>query len=71
MSKEKKNQTVEKASPLETQNIVHALAYFPYFIGAIGMFFLAKTEKKALLHHVKYSAFLALGACIGLILFRG
>lgn len=41
---------------LEKPNMVHALAYIPYLIGPIVMFFLSKTDKKKLMHHIKYAA---------------
>lgn len=40
---------------LEKPNMVHALAYIPYLIGPIVMFFLSKTDKKNLMHHIKYA----------------
>lgn len=45
-------------SILENKNIVNALAYFPYFIGAVLMYFLA-ADKKSAMHHIKYSALMA------------
>lgn len=44
---------------LEKANNVHALAYVPYFVGAAVMYFLGKSDKKAAMHHIKYSAILA------------
>lgn len=64
-SKAKKN---APESFLENPNIVHALAYIPYFIGAVSMYFLGKTGKKAAMHHIKYSALLALGAILLIVL---
>jgi uncharacterized membrane protein len=61
-----KKVVVENAdvSILMKQNIVHALAYVPYFIGAVAMFFLGKTNKDAAMHHIKYSALLAAAVII-------
>lgn len=39
-------------------NLTSAMSYFPYFIGAVAMYFLAE-NKKSVMHHVKYSAILA------------
>ncbi len=58
-------------SILEQANIVHALSYIPYFIGPVLMFFLAKSDKKASMHHVKYSALIAIAAVVLFILLRG
>jgi len=63
----KKNETLN-ISFLQKQNIVHALAYFPFFVGAISMYALAKTNKEALMHHVKYSLILSVFAVILLLL---
>lgn len=65
------SETSGNATFLENANIVHALAYFPYFIGAIAMFFLGKTDKKALLHHVKYSLILAFAAFVLFVILNG
>lgn len=45
MAKTAKKTTAKKAAAkstdfLENANIVHALSYFPYFIGAAAMYFL-------------------------------
>ena len=56
---------------LENANMVHALSYFPYFIGAVSMYFLGKSDKKKSLHHIKYSAMLALVAFVLIVLLRG
>jgi len=53
------------------QNIVHALAYFPYGIGAISMYFLGRTNKEAAMHHIKYSALIAIAAILGHVLLSG
>lgn len=47
--------------------MVHALAYLPYFIGAVSMYFLGGTDKKAALHHIKYSALIAAAVVILLL----
>ena len=56
---------IAKASILEKPNMVHALAYIPYFIWAVAMFFLAKTNKKIAMHHIKYSGIIAIAAILG------
>jgi len=77
MAKTSKKTTKEKVksvasgSILEEQNLMHAASYFPYLIGAIFVFFLWKSDKKKALHHVKYSAILAIGAIILVILLKG
>lgn len=48
-----------KNSILSQESMTHSLSYIPYFIGPIVMFFLADTNKKKLLVHVKYSAIIA------------
>lgn len=44
-----------EVSLLMQQNVVHALAYFPYLIGAVSMHFLGRTNKQAAKHHIMYS----------------
>ena len=56
---------------LTNQNAVHALTYVPYFVGPIVMYFLAKTDKKALMHHVNYSLLMAVGAAVLFFLLKG
>jgi len=58
-------------SMLEKQNIVHALAYVPYFIWAIAMLVLWKTNKQAAMHHIKYSALIALAVFILFVILNG
>lgn len=58
-------------SMLEQENIVHALSYFPYGIGAIAMFFLGMSDKKKALQHIKYSWVLAVVAIIWHIFLTG
>ena len=70
-SPSKKAVAKKEVTFLENANIVHALAYFPYLIGAISMYFLGKTNKKAAMHHIKYSAMLALVALVLIVLLRG
>jgi len=53
-----------EVSLLLQQNIVHALAYFPYFIGAISMHLLGRTNKEAAMHHIMYSGILAAAAIL-------
>ena len=46
MTKQAKKSTkkiVESVGVLENANMVHALAYFPYFVGPIAMYFLGKS----------------------------
>jgi hypothetical protein len=41
MSKtDKKIEVAQKKSLLDQPNMVHAMSYFPYFIGAVGMYLL-------------------------------
>ncbi len=70
MSQEDPKIASTQVSFLNKQNIVHALAYFPFFVGAISMYFLAQTNKEALLHHVKYSLLLSVGILILIFLFN-
>ena len=56
---------------LEKQNVVHALSYFPYFVGPIAMFFLAKTDKNKAMHHIKYSAIIALVVVVLFFILKG
>jgi uncharacterized membrane protein len=55
----KKAAPVSPADLLENANIVHALAYVPYLIGAVAMYFLGKSDKKSAMHHITYSALIA------------
>jgi len=55
------------SSILADTNITGALSYFPYFIGALAMYFLAE-DRKAILKHIKYSVLLAFAAVILMIL---
>lgn len=52
------------ASILEQENLMHALSYFPYFLGAAFVFFLGKTDKKKALHHIKYSLLISVAVVI-------
>lgn len=52
---------------LEDANTVHALSYFPFFIGPVAMYFLWKTDKKKALRHIKYSLIMA-GAVVVLFM---
>ncbi len=56
---------------LDNPSIVHALAYIPYFVWAALMFFFWKTEKKEVMHHIKYSLFLAVATIVLTILLDG
>jgi len=62
---------VEQPSILERPNLVHAMAYFPYLIGAIAMYFLGQTDKKAAMHHIKYSVIMAIIVIIAGLLLVG
>lgn len=68
MSKSEKKAPVEsQKNILDQANLVHALSYIPFFLGPIAMYFLANTDKKQALHHIKYSLMLAIGATLLLI----
>ena len=72
MSKSDKKVSASSApSILDQANMVHAMAYFPYFIGAIAMYFLGNTDKKQAMHHIKYSAILAVIAMLLIIILKG
>lgn len=65
MSKTEKTVSSEtKKSILDQANMVHALSYIPFFIGAIAMYFLGNTDKKAAMHHIKYSLMLSIAATL-------
>ncbi|MDA9128985.1 hypothetical protein N9J72_00725 [Candidatus Gracilibacteria bacterium] len=40
---------------LEKQENINAIAYIPYLVGPALAFFLGKTDKRMLKHHIKYS----------------
>lgn len=71
MAKAPKKATAKKTSTpgnlLENANVVHALSYFPYLIGAIGMYFLGQSNKKEAMHHISYSAIM--GAIVIVLFF--
>jgi len=83
MPKETKKSATKKVAPkkvaanknevslLLQQNIVHALAYFPYLIGAVSMYFLGRTNKKAAMHHIVYSWIIWVAAIVGHIFLTG
>ena len=75
MEKDKKNVKPEHLHNwpafLEKQSNVHAIAYIPYFIGAALAFFLGKTDKKMIMHHVKYSLILSVAAVLLLVILNG
>ncbi len=56
---------------LEQANMVHALAYIPYGVWAIAMFFLALSDKNKAMHHIKYSGIIAVAAILGHVLLNG
>ena len=60
----KKAASAKSGNILENANIVHALSYVPYFIGAVAMYFLGESDKKAAMHHIKYSALIAAAVII-------
>ena len=66
--KEKPLESWVKKSILDEANLVHAMSYIPYGVGALAMYFLGNTEKKAALHHIKYSAMIAVAAIVCLII---
>lgn len=68
--------TTKKSAPksnnnfLAQANVTSALSYFPYLIGAIAMYFLAE-DKKNTLHHVKYSAMMAVAVIVLMFVLNG
>ena len=48
-----------KKDLLSREEFTHACAYVPYFFWPVLMFFLADTDKKKILVHIKYSAVMA------------
>jgi len=69
--KSAKDKAVTSGNILEQANVMHAVSYFPYFIGAAAVFFLGKSDKKKALHHIKYSALLAAGVFILMFILNG
>ncbi len=67
----KKSATATSGNILENANIVHALSYVPYFIGAVAMYFFGQSNKKAAMHHIKYSVILAVAAIIATVFLMG
>jgi uncharacterized membrane protein len=59
----------ESDNILSDLNITSALSYFPYLIGALAMYFLA--EDKKTLHHVKYSAMMAVAVIVLMFILNG
>ena len=69
----------QKKDLLAREEITHSFCYFPYFIWPIAMFFLAETDKKKTMIHIKYSAIIAFvvivlhvfvsGSILGFLLF--
>jgi len=49
---------------LNDANMVHALSYFPFFIGPVAMYFLWKTDKNKALHHIKYALLMAIAVVV-------
>jgi len=62
---------VNAAWVLEDANIVHALTYFPFFIGPIAMYILGKTDKKKAMHHIKYALLMATAVCLLFFVLNG
>lgn len=60
----KKTAATGSTNILENANIVHALSYVPYLLGAVAMYFLWKSDKKATMHHIKYSVLIAIAVII-------
>ena len=69
-SDKKVSSPVSTPSILDQANMVHAMAYFPYFIGAVAMYFLGNTDKKQAMHHIKYSAMIAFVAMILIVILK-
>ncbi len=66
-AKKSAKKIVESVGVLQNANIVHALSYLPFFVGAVSMYFLGKTDKKAAMHHIKYSVLMAVIVIIAYI----
>jgi len=49
---------------LDDANTVHALSYFPFFIGPVAMYFLWKSDKDKALHHIKYALLMAVAVLV-------
>lgn len=48
-----------KKDSLSREEFTHTFSYFPYFIWPVVMFFLADSDRKKLMVHIKYSAIIA------------
>ena len=59
----------ESDSILSDANLTSAMSYFPYFIGAAAMYFLA--EDKRVMHHAKYSAMMAAAVIVLMFVLNG
>ena len=64
-------QIVDSVGVLEDANLVHALSYFPFFIGPVAMYFLGKTDKKKAMHHIKYALLIAIAVCVLFFILNG
>jgi len=49
---------------LDNENLVHALSYFPFFIGPIAMYFLGNTNNVLKMHHIKYALLMAVAVLV-------
>lgn len=70
----KKTTTKANTAPesmLEKSNVVNALSYFPYLIGAIAMYFLGESNKKEAMHHISYSAIMGVAVIVLFFVLNG
>jgi len=70
-AKKTTKQVVDSLWILDNANVVHTLSYIPYLVGPVAMYFLGKTDKKKTMHHISYSAIIAVAAIISGILLAG
>jgi uncharacterized membrane protein len=56
-----------KKDILLREEFTHSFSYFPYFIGPLVMFFLADSDRKKLMVHIKYSSVIAFIAILCII----
>lgn len=67
-TKKTAKQIADSVGVLDNANMVHALSYFPFFIGPVAMYFLGNTNKKKAMHHITYAFLIACGVTILFIL---
>lgn len=53
---------------LDNENMVHALSYFPFFIGPIAMYFLGNTNNVLKMHHIKYATIMAIAVLLSFLI---